>query len=209
MLQILGIILSLSIFSSQTNTLKIHKSMTIEPNLEIATLGSGCFWCSEAVFENLKGVISVESGYSGGFVKNPSYREVCNGTTGHAEVVQIKFDPAQISYKQILEVFFSIHDPTSMNKQGADEGTQYRSVIFYHNPEQKKIAEELIAELSAKGKYQKPIVTQIDPFTAFYKAEDYHQDYFSRNPNASYCSYVIQPKLEKFKKNYSDKLKGN
>ncbi len=181
--------------------------MNIEQKNEIATLGNGCFWCTEAVFEGVKGVSSVESGYSGGFVKNPSYREVCNGTTGHAEVVQIRFDPSVISYKEILEVFFGSHDPTTPNQQGADVGTQYRSVIFYHSPFQKAQAEEVIKELTTKSVFAKPIVTQIDEFTAFYKAEEYHQNYFAKNPNEAYCSYVIRPKVEKFRINYSDKLK--
>jgi len=176
-------------------------------NIEIATLGSGCFWCTEAVFEGLKGVVSAESGYSGGFVKNPSYREVCNGVTGHAEVVQLRFDASLISYGQILEIFFNTHDPTTLNQQGADVGTQYRSVIFYHNQSQKEIAEKTIQDLSKSSAFNKPIVTQINAFTAFYKAEDYHQDYFANNPEASYCSYVIRPKIDKFRKNYSDKLK--
>jgi peptide-methionine (S)-S-oxide reductase len=186
---------------------KPPKTMKSNEKIEIATLGGGCFWCSEAVFEALKGVNSVESGYSGGFVKNPSYREVCTGSTGHAEVVQVRFDPAVISYKEILEIFFHTHNPTTLNQQGADIGTQYRSVIFYHNPEQKAIAEQVIQELTESMAFDKPIATQISSFTAFYLAEEYHQDYFAKNPEASYCSYVIRPKIEKFEKKYSDKLK--
>jgi peptide-methionine (S)-S-oxide reductase len=182
-------------------------TVTIQQNTEIATIGGGCFWCSEAVFEGLNGVVSVESGYSGGYVKNPSYREVCNGTTGHAEVVQIRFDPAIINYEEILEIFFHTHDPTTLNQQGADVRTQYRSVIFYHNEIQKTTAELKIQEINKKAVFNKPIVTQITTFTAFYKAEDYHQNYFANNPNASYCSFVIRPKIDKFKKKYSEKLK--
>jgi peptide-methionine (S)-S-oxide reductase len=205
---ILAVLLSLNIFSGKQQEVKTRYSMNLMQNTEIATLGSGCFWCTEAVFEGLKGVVSAESGYSGGFVKNPSYREVCNGATGHAEVVQVRFDPSLISYEQILEVFFHTHDPTTLNQQGADVGTQYRSVIFYHNQSQKEIAQKVIMDLTNSSAFNKPIVTQITPFTAFYKAEDYHQDYFAKNPEASYCSYVIRPKIDKFRKNYSDKLKG-
>jgi peptide-methionine (S)-S-oxide reductase len=204
---ILAILLSLSIFSLKQQEIKITHSMSLEQNIDIATLGSGCFWCTEAVFEGLQGVVSVESGYSGGFVKNPSYREVCNGATGHAEAVQVRFNPSLISYEQILDVFFHTHDPTTLNQQGADVGTQYRSVIFYHNQSQKEIAEKVIKDLTKSNAFNKPIVTQITPFTAFYKAEEYHQDYFAKNPEASYCSYVIRPKIDKFRKNYSDKLK--
>lgn len=176
-------------------------------NIEIATFGGGCFWCTEAVFEGLKGVISVESGYAGGYVKNPSYREVCNGTTGHAEVIQIRFSPEIISYEELLLIFFNVHDPTTLNQQGADIGTQYRSVIFYHNESQKKISESVIKKLTGDSIFAKPIVTQVQEFTAFYRAEDYHQDYFANNPNAAYCSRVIKPKVDKFTKKYSDKLK--
>lgn len=183
------------------------EAMSQKENIEIATIGGGCFWCTEAVFEGLKGVISVESGYAGGFVKNPSYREVCNGTTGHAEVIQIRFSPDVISFEEILLIFFNIHDPTTLNQQGADVGTQYRSVIFYHNDTQKKISESVIEKLTRESIFAKPIVTQIQGFTAFYKAEDYHQDYFANNPNAAYCSRVIKPKVDKFTKKYSDKLK--
>jgi peptide-methionine (S)-S-oxide reductase len=202
------IILSFLFLSGPTHNFNNNlKSKGVEANIEIATLGNGCFWCTEAVFEGLKGIVSVESGYSGGSVKNPSYREVCNGTTGHAEVIQLKFDPAVISYKKILEIFFKSHDPTTLNRQGADVGTQYRSVIFYHSQNQKSVAEETIAELTQKSVYTKSIVTEVVPFSAFYVAEDYHQDYFRKNPNEAYCSYVIRPKLEKMQKNYSDMLK--
>jgi len=203
------ILAGLSLVPGSFQQIKSPEKMNMENSIEIATLGSGCFWCTEAVFEGLKGVISAESGYSGGDVKNPSYREVCNGTTGHAEVVQVRFNPSEISYSRILEVFFNTHDPTTLNKQGADVGTQYRSVIFYYSQTQKMIAEEMIQELNLKRAFAKPIITEVAPLTAFYKAEDYHQDYFANNPDAAYCSYVIRPKIEKFKKNYSDQLKQN
>lgn len=175
--------------------------------LELATFGSGCFWCTEAVFQNVKGVELVESGYTGGKVKNPSYREVCSGLTGHAEVVRLHFDPKLVSFKELLEIFWQTHDPTTLNKQGADEGTQYRSAIFYHSPEQERLATEYKKRLDESGAFNDPIVTEIVPATAFYKAEDYHQNYYNLNGNAPYCSYVIQPKLEKFKKAFADKLK--
>jgi methionine-S-sulfoxide reductase len=171
------------------------------------TLGGGCFWCVEAVYEKLEGVIKVESGYSGGTVKNPSYREVCTGSTGHAEVVQIIFDNSKTSIDEILKVFFTVHDPTSLNKQGADVGTQYRSVIFYRNDHQLKVAKSIIDDLNNEMVYPKPIVTQLVPFTKFYKAEDYHQDYYNQNKDAPYCRLVIQPKLEKFEKLFKDRLK--
>jgi len=175
---------------------------------EVATLGGGCFWCLEAVFDELKGVEKVESGYSGGTVPHPSYRQVCTGTTGHAEVVQITFDPSEISYREILEVFFAIHDPTTLNRQGADVGPQYRSVIFYHSPQQKAIAEGVIAELEAEHLWSDPIVTEVEPFKAFYKAEDYHQQYFKNNSQQPYCQVVISPKLAKFRKEFAKKLKN-
>ena len=171
------------------------------------TLGGGCFWCVEAVYEMLDGVIKVESGYSGGNVKNPSYREVCTGSTGHAEVAQITFDSSKTSVDEILKVFFTVHDPTSLNKQGADVGTQYRSVIFYRNDHQREIAKSIIDDLNNNHVYLKPIVTQLDPFTVFYKAEDYHQDYYNQNKEAPYCRMVIQPKLEKFEKLFKHRLK--
>ena len=175
--------------------------------MEIATFGSGCFWCSEAIFEKLKGVESVESGYSGGHITNPTYTEVCKGTTGHAEVIHIKFNPDIISYKDLLEVFWQTHDPTTLNRQGADVGTQYRSVIFYHNQQQKQLAIEYKKKLDDAGIYNKPIVTEISEFSKFYKAEDYHQDYYENNKAQSYCSFVITPKLDKFKKVFKDKIK--
>jgi len=173
----------------------------------IATLGEGCFWCAEAVFQELKGVISVESGYMGGDVANPSYRLVCTGTTGHAEMAKITYDPSIITYKELLEVFWKTHDPTTLNRQGNDVGTQYRSVIFYQNEEQKKEAEHYKQRLTESGAYPNPIVTEISPAGPYYEAEDYHQDYYSLNPKKGYCQYVIQPKLEKFRAAFADKLK--
>lgn len=175
---------------------------------EIATLGGGCFWCLEAVFEQLKGVEKVESGYSGGAVVNPSYQQVSTGGTGHAEVVRLTFDPRAIAFKEILEVFFTIHDPTTLNRQGADVGPQYRSAIFYHSEEQKAIAEQVIQELGVAKLWDAPIVTEVTPFTAFYKAEDYHQEYFRRNPGQAYCRVVIAPKVAKFRQRYLEKLKA-
>ncbi len=174
---------------------------------EVATLGGGCFWCTEAVFSDLKGVVKVESGYSGGTVANPSYEQVCTGRTGHAEVAQITFDPEVISYKGILEVFFTVHDPTTLNRQGADVGTQYRSVIFYHNSEQRAVAEQVIKEITAAGIWDAPVVTQVEPVKAFYKAEDYHQQYFENNPRQPYCQIVVAPKVRKFREHYRDRLK--
>jgi peptide-methionine (S)-S-oxide reductase len=185
-----------------------HTQLTNSPSTdETATLGGGCFWCLEAVYAGLKGVVRVESGYAGGTVPNPSYREVCAETTGHAEVVQLTFDPQAISFKEILEVFFTIHDPTTLNRQGADVGTQYRSAIFYHTPEQKATAEQVIRELTAAGVWEKPIVTEVTPFSAFYKAEAYHQEYFQRNPEQPYCQFVVAPKVASFRKKFLAKLK--
>lgn len=174
---------------------------------ELATLAGGCFWCLEAVFKDLRGAEKVESGYSGGRRPNPTYQQVCTGTTGHAEVVQITFNPQEISFRELLEVFFIIHDPTTLNRQGADVGTQYRSAIFYHTPEQKEIAEQLMAELGAEKVWDAPIVTELVPFTEFYPAEDYHRDYFERNPSQPYCQVVVAPKVAKFRKRYVEKLK--
>jgi peptide-methionine (S)-S-oxide reductase len=174
---------------------------------EVATLAGGCFWCLEAVYDNLKGVEDVVSGYAGGQTPSPSYHEVSSGRTGHAEVVQVTFDPQQISYREILEVFFSIHDPTTLNRQGADVGTQYRSAIFYHTPKQKATAEAVIQDLSQQDLWGRPIVTELAPFTAFYPAEAYHQEYFARNPNQGYCQVVIAPKVAKFRKKYMERLK--
>jgi peptide-methionine (S)-S-oxide reductase len=174
---------------------------------ERATLAGGCFWCLEAVFDQLKGVEKAESGYAGGHVINPTYRMVCTGETGHAEVVQITFDPSIISFKELLQVFFTIHDPTTLNRQGADVGTQYRSAIFYHSPEQKDVADETIAELNATKVWDDPIVTEVTRLTDFYPAEDYHRDYYLRNPNQPYCQMVIAPKVSKLRKYFLDKLK--
>ncbi|TPG40154.1 peptide-methionine (S)-S-oxide reductase MsrA [Flavobacterium pectinovorum] len=176
-------------------------------NLETITLGGGCYWCVEAVYENLDGVKSVVSGFSGGKVANPSYEEVCTGTTGHAEVVQITYDKNVTDINEIFKVFFTVHDPTTLNRQGADVGTQYRSIIFYKNEEQKKAAQSIIAELNKAKVYDSPIVTKVEPFKAFYKAEDYHQNYYANNKNQPYCKMVIQPKIEKFEKVFKDKLK--
>ncbi len=175
--------------------------------MEVASLGGGCFWCTEAVFKELKGIERVESGYSGGTLENPSYEEVCTGTTGHAEVVQVTFDPKVISYRDILQIFFTTHDPTTLNRQGADAGTQYRSAIFYHNDEQRATAEEVIKEFNASKIWKRPIVTEVVPFKAFYKAEDYHQNYFERNNNSQYCQVVIEPKIAKLREHYWEKLK--
>jgi len=175
--------------------------------LEVATLAGGCFWCLEAVFNDLQGVESVVSGYSGGHVPHPTYEQVCDDTTGHAEVVQITFDPAVISYRDLLQVFFTVHDPTTLNRQGPDAGTQYRSAIFYHSPDQKATAEEVTRELTEAGVWSDPIVTEVRPFEVFYPAEDYHQRYFERNPNQPYCRMVVAPKVAKFRKQYLSRLK--
>ena len=176
-------------------------------NLQTATLAGGCFWCLEAVYDEVKGVQGVESGYAGGHMDNPSYREVCNGNTGHAEVVQVHFDPNVVSYRDLLNVFFAIHDPTTLNRQGADVGTQYRSSIFYHDEEQKKIAEELIKDLNAQQIWDRPIVTQVEKLDKFYMAEDYHQEYFANNPYQPYCMAVVAPKVSKFRKHFLELLK--
>lgn len=181
--------------------------VSVEANKEVITLGAGCFWCVETIFQNLKGVEKVVSGYSGGHVKNPSYKEVCNGTTGHAEVAQITFDPAVVSLEEVLEVFFLTHDPTTLNRQGNDVGTQYRSAIFYHTEGQRKTAEEIIKKLNAAKAWENPIVTEVSKFTNFYPAEDYHQNYFNLNSEQPYCQYVIRPKLDKFKKVFKEKVK--
>jgi peptide-methionine (S)-S-oxide reductase len=175
---------------------------------ETATLGGGCFWCLEAVFEQLRGVQKVESGYAGGAVPDPTYRQVCTGTTGHSEVVQVTFDPEVISFREILDVFFATHDPTTLNRQGPDVGTQYRSAVFYHSPQQKQIAEQRIAELNAAGIWDAPLVTEVVPLEAFYRAEDYHQEYFRNNPAQPYCLAVVSPKVAKFRKQFAARLKG-
>ena len=174
---------------------------------EVATLGGGCFWCTEAVFDQINGVTKVVSGYSGGTLPNPSYEQVCSGKTGHAEVVQVYFDPEVVSFKEILEIFFTTHDPTTLNQQGADFGTQYRSVVFFHDDKQKKVAEQVIVELTSKNVYGSPIVTSVEPFSEFFVAEDYHQNYFKRNPRQPYCRAVISPKVSKLRQKLFDKLK--
>jgi len=173
----------------------------------LATFGGGCFWCVEAVFEELQGVADVVSGYAGGHDENPTYQQVCTGLTGHAEVCQIRYDPEKIGYAELLEVFFKTHDPTTLNRQGPDVGTQYRSVIFYHDQQQKALAERAVRELGAAGAFRRPIVTQIAPLAKFYPAEDYHQDYFRKNPNQGYCRAVVGPKVSKFRKVFKEKLK--
>jgi len=178
---------------------KMHK--------EVATLAGGCFWCLEAVFDDLEGVEDVVSGYSGGDVPNPTYKHVCTGDTGHAEVVQVTFNPEVISYQDLLKAFFAIHDPTTLNRQGADVGTQYRSAIFTHSEEQENVAEQVITEINDAGIWDEPIVTEVVPVERFYPAEDYHQEYFRRNPNQGYCRIVIAPKVAKFRKQYLDRLK--
>ena len=176
-------------------------------NIEIATFGSGCFWCTEAVFERLKGIMNVESGYAGGDILNPTYEEVCSGKTGHAEVIQVKFDPSITGYEELLEVFWRTHDPTTLNQQGNDKGTQYRSVIFYHNDKQKELAEKYKTVLDKSGAWDNPIVTEISPLINYFPAENYHQKYYENNPNQGYCSFIIAPKIEKFEKVFKDKLK--
>src|SRR5690242_6485208 len=177
-------------------------------NLQTATLAGGCFWCLEAVYDEIKGVQGVESGYAGGHMDNPSYRVVCNGDTGHAEVIQVHFDPNVVSYRDLLNVFFAIHDPTTLNRQGADVGTQYRSAIFYHDDEQKKTAEQVIAEITAAHVWDAPVVTEVAPLEVFYPAENYHQNYFENNPTQPYCRAVVAPKVSKFRKHFLDKLKA-
>lgn len=183
-------------------------SATSSPNSQLATLGGGCFWCLEAVFDQLNGVESVESGYMGGERPHPTYESVCTGTTGHAEVIQIRYNPAVLSYPELLEVFFAIHDPTTLNRQGNDVGTQYRSAIFFHSPEQEKVAHEMIEKTNQLNLYPNPIVTQVVPAMTFYEAEAYHQDYFLRNPSQPYCAYLINPKVAKFRQQFSGKLKS-
>jgi peptide-methionine (S)-S-oxide reductase len=191
------------------NTTIMANDPSITDKYEVATFANGCFWCTEAIFEELKGVISAESGYTGGQIENPTYKQVCTGETGHAECLQITYDPALISFDELLEVFWETHDPTTLNQQGADIGTQYRSGIFYHNPEQKEKAEKYKAELDKSGAFPGPIVTEITAFSKFYPAENYHQQYFENNENANpYCKIVIRPKLDKFRKVFKDKLKN-
>jgi peptide-methionine (S)-S-oxide reductase len=198
------------LYESRCSILNMMTSERLDDHssgFEVATLGGGCFWCTEAVFTELKGVEKVESGYSGGKKPAPSYDEVCSGDTGHAEVVQVTFDPKVISYEDLLRIFFTVHDPTTRNRQGADVGTQYRSVVFYHNQQQKEAVERIIKEINEAKIWDKQTVTEVVPFTAFYKAEDYHQEYFKQNPAQGYCRVIIAPKVMKFRKKYSDMLK--
>ena len=205
---LLGSIVLSSALKDPANMSKQENQTVASPQgKEVVTLGGCCFWCIEAVFEELNGVEQVESSYSSGWVDDPTYEQVCTGTTGHAEVVQVTFDPKVISLKEILEVFFAVHDPTTLNRQGADVGTQYRSVIFYRSQEQKDIAEQAIREIQKAKWWKAPIVTEIVPFKAFYKAEDYHQEYYKMNPGQAYCRIVIEPKIKKFREHYKDKLK--
>lgn len=175
---------------------------------EVATLGGGCFWCTEAVFSELRGVEKVEPGYAGGSVSQPSYEQVCTGRTGHAEVVQVTFDPKVLSYHDLLTIFFTVHDPTTLNRQGADVGTQYRSIVLYHSAEQRATAERVVRELESEKLWKKTFVTQLEPFSAFYPAEEYHHDYFRRNPSGGYCQFVIAPKVAKFRAHYAERLKA-
>lgn len=193
--------------SKDNNNFKDQEIMETTTKLDTATFGSGCFWCSEAIFERVKGVHKVISGYAGGNVEKPTYEQVCTGKTGHAEVCQITFDPSIVSFEELLKIFWKTHDPTTLNRQGADAGTQYRSVIFYHSDEQKKLAEHYKLELDKSGAWENPIVTEISPLTKFFPAEDYHQNYFANNPTQGYCSFVIAPKVEKFEKVFKEKLK--
>ena len=215
----LSLVTSLALFSGshglvvqgpiyKNNSMMDETSPTVK-KLDTATFGTGCFWCTEAVFQELKGVVKAVSGYTGGHVAHPSYEEVCSGTTGHAEALQITYDPAVITYDELLEVFWEAHDPTTLNRQGNDVGTQYRSAIFYHNAEQKEKAEHYKEKLNKSGAYDKPIVTEITAFSKFYPAEDYHQDYFRLHGSQPYCQMVIRPKVEKFEKVFKDKLKKN
>jgi peptide-methionine (S)-S-oxide reductase len=183
------------------------KAKNIAIPFEEITLGGGCFWCLEAIFQEVKGVTKVESGYAGGSIANPSYEDVCSGRTGHAEVIQITFNPAQISLEKIIQIFFATHDPTTLNRQGADAGTQYRSIIFYRNKQQKTVIEKVITELRKIKAYKDPIVTEVIPFLTFYRAEDYNQNYFERNPDQAYCQIIINPKLKKFRNVFQDNLK--
>ena len=211
LLVLVGLVLSLQSCgqgkkTTTSQTTKTSPSMN-NVNLDTITLGGGCYWCIEAVYQRLDGVQTVESGFSGGTMKNPSYRDVCTGATGHAEVVQITYDKAKTSLDEIFKVFFTVHDPTTLNRQGNDEGTQYRSAIFYRNEEQKKAAEDIIKALTEAKIYSDPIVTEVTPFTVFYKAEDYHQDYYNQHGSQPYCQLVVRPKVEKFEKVFKDRVK--
>ena len=214
MKKIIGIFLALLPFSfcaKEKNSMvpksKETKNMEIQNGLEVATLAGGCFWCTEAVFLELDGVKKVVSGYIGGATVNPTYKDICNGDTGHAEAIEITFDPKEVSFGELLEIFFATHDPTTLNRQGNDIGTQYRSEIFYHNPTQKQLSKDYIALMTSENTFGKPIVTKISAASKFYEAEDYHQNYYNQNKTQGYCSYVITPKIEKLKKVYQDKLK--
>lgn len=192
----------------ENNTKLPETKITVPDGREVITLGAGCFWCTEAVFQRIEGVENVVSGYAGGFVVDPTYEDVCNGTTGHAEVVQVFFHPAKITISQLLEIFWATHDPTTLNRQGADQGPQYRSAIYFHTPEQEKIATELKSQINASKVFDKPIVTEITQFSNFYPAETHHQDYFNLNDSQPYCQFVVKPKVDKLKKFFSDKLKA-
>jgi peptide-methionine (S)-S-oxide reductase len=198
---------ALLIFTGLLFYISLSGITSMEDKKELATFGGGCFWCTEAIFERVKGVYAVESGYSGGHVPNPDYKQVSSGTTGHAEVVQISFDPSVVTYLELLEIFFKTHDPTTLNRQGADVGTQYRSIILYHSDEQRALASEIILKLEEENIWNDAIVTTVEPFDAFYSAEAYHQEYYENNPNQGYCRLVINPKVEKFEKIFKDKLK--
>ena len=199
--------LTVIIFANLVLLVTIMGSPGMKEKTEYATFGGGCFWCVEAIFERIAGVHKVVSGYAGGQVVNPSYKQVTTGRTGHAEVIQISYDPEKVSYKVLLEIFFKTHDPTTLNRQGADVGTQYRSIVLYHQDEQREEAEKVIDALNNAGIWEDPIVTQVEPFEKFYSAEGYHQEYFENNPNQGYCRVVIQPKVEKFEKVFKEKLK--
>jgi peptide-methionine (S)-S-oxide reductase len=192
----------------QSSTMQNNGQMQQPSQTEVVTLAGGCFWCLEAVYDQLRGVIGVESGYSNGHVANPTYRQVCGGNTGHAEVVRVTFDPSVVSFRELLEIFFTIHDPTTLNRQGADIGTQYRSAIFYHSPEQERVAHEVIDELNKEKLWNNPIVTEVTPVSNFSVAEDYHQEYFANNAYQPYCQVVVAPKVAKFRKKYFEKLKA-
>lgn len=207
---ILNILLTFSILNCKGKPNMNDQTKNLnEKKYELATFGGGCFWCTEAVFKQIDGVISTEVGYAGGDVENPTYEQVCTDKTGHAEVCQIKFDPEKISYQELLEIFFKTHDPTTLNRQGADVGTQYRSVIFYHNEVQKNLALEFIKKLERDGLYSNPIVTQVEPLKNYYRAEEYHQNYFEKNPYSTYCIFVVAPKVDKTKKLFREKLKSH
>jgi len=198
---------ALLIFTGLLFYISLSGKCSMDEKRELATFGGGCFWCVEAIFERVNGVFSAESGYSGGHIRNPDYKQVTSGTTGHAEVVQIAYDPSVISYQELLEIFFNTHDPTTLNRQGADVGTQYRSIVLYHNEVQRDLASQVIDKLEEEGIWNDPIVTTVEPFEAFYSAEAYHQEYYENNPNQGYCRLVINPKVEKFEKVFKEKLK--